>query len=54
MKDLNENLDELEREGFIVVEGVYEGTWFVSRARGYQGTFPFAEERKPRRNPLRV
>ena len=22
---------------------MYEGTWYVSRARGYQGTFPFAE-----------
>ena len=27
---------------------MYEGIWHVSTPRGYDGTFPFGEDRKPR------
>ncbi|MBI4530891.1 MAG: phytanoyl-CoA dioxygenase family protein [Candidatus Latescibacteria bacterium] len=38
--------DDMERSNVVChyqVTPMYEGIWFVSRARGYAGTFPFAQ-----------
>lgn len=40
--------DAVERSNVVChyqLTPMYEGTWFVSETRGYQGTFPFAEHR---------
>ncbi len=42
--------DNVERSNVVChyqLTPMHEGTWFVSTARGYQGTFPFAQEGRP-------
>ena len=42
--------EHIERSNVVChyqVTPMYEGIWHVSRPRGYDGTFPFAEERRP-------
>ncbi len=49
--------DSVERSNVVChyqLTPMYEGAWFVSRARGYEGTFPFAIDARPSRTPLKA
>jgi hypothetical protein len=42
--------DSVERSNVVChyqLTPMYEGTWFVSRDRGYEGTSPFATDARP-------